>query len=72
MCGRTSPVALSQRPVDRVFWPRLFGGCHTSRDTPTAIAAAGFDLEQTRFMWVNPVPIEFPVASHAIGRARRV
>ena len=65
-------VALSQRAIDRVFWPRAFGGCHTSRDTPAAIAAAGFDVEQQRTMWVNPVPIAFPVASHAIGRARRV
>lgn len=64
-------LALSQRAVDRVFWPRAFGGCHTSRDTPAAIAAAGFEVEQQRTMWVNPVPIAFPVASHAIGRARR-
>jgi ubiquinone/menaquinone biosynthesis C-methylase UbiE len=63
-------VALSQRAVDRVFWPRAFGGCHTARDTLAAIAAAGFELEQQRRMWVNPVPIAFPVASHAIGRAR--
>ena len=64
-------LALSQRAVDRVFWPRAFGGCHTSRDTPAASAAAGFEVEQQRTMWVNPVPIAFPVASHAIGRARR-
>jgi hypothetical protein len=57
--------------VDRVFWPRAFGGCHTARDTPAAIAAAGFEVEQQRTMWVNPVPIAFPVAAHAIGRARR-
>jgi ubiquinone/menaquinone biosynthesis C-methylase UbiE len=63
-------LALSQRAVDRVFWPRAFGGCHTSRDTLAAIAAAGFEVEQQRRMWVNPVPIAFPVASHAIGRAR--
>ena len=64
-------LALSQRAVDRVFWPRAFGGCHTARDTPAAIAAAGFELEHQRRMWVNPVPIAFPVATHAIGRARR-
>jgi ubiquinone/menaquinone biosynthesis C-methylase UbiE len=64
-------VALSQRAVDKAFWPRAFGGCHTARDTPAAIAAAGFEVEQQREMWVNPVPIAFPVASHAIGRARR-
>jgi ubiquinone/menaquinone biosynthesis C-methylase UbiE len=64
-------LAVSQRAVDRVFWPRAFGGCHTARDTAAAIRAAGFDIEDERRMWVNPVPIAFPVASHAIGRARR-
>jgi SAM-dependent methyltransferase len=64
-------VAFSQRAVDRVFWPHAFGGCHTARDTPAAIAAAGFEIEHQRRMWVNPVPLAFPVASHAIGRARR-
>ncbi len=41
-------LALSQRAVDRVFWPRAFGGCHTARDTPAAIAAAGFEVEEQR------------------------
>jgi SAM-dependent methyltransferase len=62
-------LALSQRAVDRLFWPLAFGGCHTARDTQAAIAAAGFEVEHQRRMWVNPVPIAFPVASHAIGRA---
>ncbi len=64
-------VAFTQRAVDALFWPRAFGGCHTARDTPAAIATAGFDVEVQRSMWVNPLPIAFPVATHAIGRARR-
>ena len=64
-------VALSQRAVDRLFWPRAFGGCHTARDTTAAIATAGFDIEDQRSMWVNPIPVAFSVATHAIGRARR-
>jgi ubiquinone/menaquinone biosynthesis C-methylase UbiE len=64
-------VAFSQRTVDRTFWPHAFGGCHTARDTPTAIVNAGFELGDQRRMWVNPVSIAFPVGSHAIGRARR-
>jgi ubiquinone/menaquinone biosynthesis C-methylase UbiE len=64
-------LALSQRVVDRVFWPRTFGGCHTARDTPAAITAAGFEVEDQRRIWVNPMPLAFPVAPHAIGRARR-
>ena len=64
-------LALSQRAVDWAFWPRAFGGCHTARDTPSAIEAAGFEVEDHRRMWVNPLPIAFPVAPHAIGRAHR-
>ncbi len=64
-------IARSQRVVDRVFWPRAFGGCHTARDTSAAIVAAGFELEDERRMWTKTVPIAFPVATQAIGRARR-
>jgi len=64
-------LAYAQRAVDSLFWPRAFGGCHTARDTPGAIAAAGFEVEELRRMWVDPVPIAFPVGSHAIGCARR-
>ena len=64
-------VAASQRAVDATFWPHAFGGCHTARDTPGAIEAAGFTIEEQRRMWVNPVQIAVPAATHAIGRARR-
>lgn len=64
-------VAASQRAVDATFWPHAFGGCHTARDTPGAIEAAGFTMEEQRRMWVNPVQIAVPAATHAIGRARR-
>jgi ubiquinone/menaquinone biosynthesis C-methylase UbiE len=64
-------IARSQRLVDGVFWPRAFGGCHTARDTAAAIVAAGFEVEDERRLWVGTVPIAFPVATQAIGRARR-
>jgi ubiquinone/menaquinone biosynthesis C-methylase UbiE len=64
-------LAFSQRAVDRTFWPRAFGGCHTARDTPAAIVNAGFEVEDQRRMWVDPIPIAFPVGTHAIGTARR-
>lgn len=63
-------VQLGQRLLDVVFWPRLFGGCHTGRDTPAAIAAAGFKIERDRRLSVGPAAV--PVAAHAIGRARRI
>jgi SAM-dependent methyltransferase len=65
-------LARVQRTVDRLFWPRAFGGCHTARDTPAAIAAAGFAIEHNRALWLGPRRIPPPTAPHAIGRARRV
>ena len=41
-------IARSQRAVDLIFWPRAFGGCHTARDTPAAIAEAGVEVEDQR------------------------
>jgi ubiquinone/menaquinone biosynthesis C-methylase UbiE len=64
-----SPVARRQRAVDRLFWPRAFGGCHTARDTPAAIAAAGFAVERQRRIEVGPRLV--PAATHVLGAARR-
>lgn len=64
-------VARSQRLVDRVFWPRAFGGCHTARNTPASIAAAGFSIERQPRMWVAPCAVAVPVATHVLGVARR-
>ena len=30
-----------QRALDATLWPRLFGSCHTSRDTASAVEQAG-------------------------------
>ncbi len=65
-------VAHGQELVNRVFWPRAFGGCHTARDTPAAILAAGFDIERQRRIAVHPVAAVFPAATVTIGRARRI
>jgi SAM-dependent methyltransferase len=64
-------VARSQRLVDRLFWPRAFGGCHTARDTPAAITAAGFVIERQQDLHVAPCPLAAPVARHVLGTARR-
>ena len=31
------------RVAEATFWPRLFGNCHPTRDTLTALSGAGFD-----------------------------
>ncbi len=39
-------LARVQRVLDATVWPRLFGGCHVSRDTVDALAAAGLEVKQ--------------------------
>jgi ubiquinone/menaquinone biosynthesis C-methylase UbiE len=63
-------LARLQRGID-IVWPRLAGGCHTSRDTVAAISAAGFQVEHARRFTFRPVVTSAPVAPHVIGLARR-
>lgn len=65
------PRARLQRAADATVWPRLLGNCHTHRHTETAIASAGFAVEQSRREWVFPRWAPTPVAEVAIGRAVR-
>ncbi|MBS1870398.1 MAG: class I SAM-dependent methyltransferase [Actinobacteria bacterium] len=67
----TPRMARAQRFVDRTFWPRAFGGCHTARATVAAIEAAGFALERHRDLRPESLPSFLPVAPQAIGLARR-
>jgi hypothetical protein len=58
-----------QRLLDATIWPRLFGGCHTGRDTATAIGRAGFTLERLeRFLLPK---IRTPMSFLILGAARR-
>ena len=59
-----------QQAADLV-WPRVAGGCHTARDTPRAIEAAGFDIERCRRLTFRPCSLIAPVAPHVLGRAVR-
>lgn len=59
-----------QRVVD-VAWPLFGGGCHTSRDTTSAIERAGFDIVHSRRFRFTPCVVAGPVAPHVIGIARR-
>jgi SAM-dependent methyltransferase len=64
-------MARVQRLVDRTFWPRTFGGCHTARDTPAAIAAAGFEITRLEPVRLSTLPFPIPVEDQVIGTARR-
>lgn len=64
-------LARAQRTADKLFWPRLGGGCHCSRDTASDIEKASFVIEQCRRFSFSPSPILFHVAPHVLGKARR-
>lgn len=63
-------AARLQRLADAVFWPRVGGGCHLSRDTGAAIERAGFAVESLeRFSFTPGAPV--PPLPHILGVARR-
>ena len=51
-------------------WPKLAAGCHLSRDTAAAIAAAGFEVEACERFGFRSAPLE-PRLAYVLGRARR-
>ncbi|HEY2502349.1 MAG TPA: class I SAM-dependent methyltransferase [Mycobacterium sp.] len=60
-----------QRFADATLWPRLFGNCHTHRDTERAVLDAGFEVGTSRREWTLPAWAPLPVSELALGRARR-
>jgi ubiquinone/menaquinone biosynthesis C-methylase UbiE len=61
-----------QQVLEATVWPRLFGGCHLSRDTAAAIRRAGFTiskLEEFLFPGVR-TPVSFCIAGHATAPGR--
>jgi SAM-dependent methyltransferase len=60
-----------QRLADATLWPRLFGNCHTHRDTERLIVEAGFEVDSSRREWTLPAWAPLPVSELALGRARR-
>ena len=71
--SRDRSLARLQRLLDRLFWPRVGGGCHCARDTPAAIERAGFTIEASRRFRFKPSPmIGLWTAPHILGVARRI
>lgn len=60
-----------QRLADATLWPRLFGNCHTHRDTERAIIDAGFDVAEARRETTLPPWVPVPALEFALGRASR-
>ncbi|MBC2876396.1 MULTISPECIES: class I SAM-dependent methyltransferase [Streptomyces] len=63
--------AAVQRVADRILWPRLFGGCRTSRDPLRALAAAGFAVRSPRRVRVPATGLRLPSSSCVTGVAVR-
>jgi ubiquinone/menaquinone biosynthesis C-methylase UbiE len=68
--ARNARLERLQRLVDDTFWPRLFGGCHTSRDPDPALDASGFVIEARERFSFRPTVLAIPVAPRVLGRAR--
>jgi ubiquinone/menaquinone biosynthesis C-methylase UbiE len=66
---RRQPKRAAFRLAD-ALWPKLAAGCHLSRDTAGAIAAAGFAIEACERFEFRGAPLE-PRLSYILGRARR-
>ncbi|MEV7234135.1 methyltransferase domain-containing protein [Streptomyces sp. NPDC051020] len=64
-------MATVQQALDRTVWPLLGGGCHTARDTLTAIEEAGFVVETYRKVKMPDSGIRLPTSACVLGVARR-
>jgi ubiquinone/menaquinone biosynthesis C-methylase UbiE len=70
VAARNARLATLQRLLDASFWPRLFGGCHTHRDTERTLLASGFAIETRERFSFRPTLLGTPVAPRILGRAR--
>lgn len=55
----------------RPLWKVVGGNCHTNRDTPAAITAAGFAISEIDRFRFPPKGPPLPVLPHVMGRATR-
>ncbi|GAA0798683.1 class I SAM-dependent methyltransferase [Spirilliplanes yamanashiensis] len=67
----TPGLRRAQRFADATLWPRLFGGCHTARDTPAAVRAAGFTVDELHRFRFPPTGPTSPATPHVRGAATR-
>jgi ubiquinone/menaquinone biosynthesis C-methylase UbiE len=68
--AKTPGLRRLQRLADATLWPLLAGGCHTGRDTVTAIAAAGFTVGQVEEFRFPDLRLSLvPATPHVRGEA---
>jgi ubiquinone/menaquinone biosynthesis C-methylase UbiE len=71
VAARNPRLAKLQRALDGSFWPRLFGGCHTYRDTMQMLDRSTFTVGAYERFSFRPTLLATPVAPRILGRAHR-
>jgi ubiquinone/menaquinone biosynthesis C-methylase UbiE len=69
--ARNARLARLQRLLDASVWPRLFGGCHPTRDTAQLLADSAFTVDASERFSFRPTLLATPVAPRILGRAHR-
>ncbi len=59
-----------QRTLDATVWPRVAGGCHTSRDPVRTVRAAGFTVTDLHGLRYPDTRFPTPVTHHVLASAR--
>ncbi|WND33516.1 methyltransferase domain-containing protein [Streptomyces sp. BB1-1-1] len=59
----------AQRMLDATVGPALCGGCHSGRDTLSAITRAGFRIEQCERFRFPETSVPMPASQHVLGTA---
>jgi SAM-dependent methyltransferase len=67
--AETPGLGRVQRVLDTTIWPAVAGGCHTHRDTGTAIEAAGFAIDRIDRFRFPQTSIPAPASPHILGVA---
>ncbi|MEX2563036.1 MAG: class I SAM-dependent methyltransferase [Nitriliruptoraceae bacterium] len=60
-----------QAGFDATIWPRLAGGCHTSRDPVKALMTAGFVIEGCDERRFPDIALSLPTTPHVVVLARK-
>ncbi|MEH0823473.1 class I SAM-dependent methyltransferase [Micromonospora sp. CPCC 205714] len=67
----TPGLRRAQRVADATCWPLLTAGCHTGRDTVSAIVAAGFSVVRLDRFRFPPGGLPAPASPHVLRAAIR-
>lgn len=59
-----------QRAADSLFWTRALGGCQTTRDTASALRAAGFEVVRLERGFHSSSLLTITSAPYILGTAR--